>query len=337
MNQEELARLQRATLEGGAPGDWRQLAQALERSGDLPAAASAFDRAFGLDPTDGALADARAALLDRLARSEHGLAFRYVPAGPFQRGSEGGDEDERPVRTLHLSAFWIAEVPISWGHFCQLMGWDRTRPGFPPEPSDRLFFLAEENKIRRYYSRAGQDSWQGHDEVSPPTDRPMVAASWQVAEELAQRLSTDRLRVALPTEAQWEKAARGGLVGRRYPTGDAPHPEDDLDHFGEFHLKPSAETPANGYGLRHVSGGVWEWCRDWYDRLYYAEAPDADPPGPPEGSARVLRGGSFTDCPEACTVSFRFARQSSHWRTQAWGGQMTPNVGFRLCLTEAPE
>src|SRR5207248_1364472 len=126
-----------------------------------------------------------------------------------------------------------------------------------------------------------------------------------------------------------------GLIGARYAWGNAAPTHDlcDFDRFHEFSILPATTFPANGYGLYAVNGCVWEWTRDWYDRDYYRHSPDHDPEGPPDGQQRVLRGGSWADCAEAVTVTYRMARTSSSWRDGNWGGQHSPNVGFRLCRT----
>jgi formylglycine-generating enzyme required for sulfatase activity len=90
--------------------------------------------------------------------------------------------------------------------------------------------------------------------------------------------------------------------------------------------------PPNGYGLYAVCGGVWEWARDWYDRDGYGRSRTTDPEGPAEGEQRVARGGSWADCAEAVTVSYRMAfAVDEQQRREGLYGSATPNVGFRLC------
>jgi formylglycine-generating enzyme required for sulfatase activity len=217
------------------------------------------------------------------------------------------------------------------------------------------FMLAEANKIRLQYCEDGAlaaADWHGHAGVlagmvaPPPRDdprgpvtyerKPMVAVAWQEAEQLANRLSDEGVTYRLPTEAEWEAAARGGLVGRRYPWGDEPPTPEvcDFGRFDEFAIGPTRRRPPNGYGLHGMSGGVWEWTADWYDAEYYAESPADDPTGPPTGLERCLRGGSWADCAEVATVSFRTSRPATPWWEGEWGKQLTPNIGFRLCRVE---
>src|SRR5262249_15431693 len=134
--------------------------------------------------------------------------------------------------------------------------------------------------------------------------------------------------------AQWEKAARGGLIGARYAWGDEPPSAEncDFDGFHACQIRPSKTFAANGYGLYAMSGGVWEWTADWYDSEYYRDAPAIEPRATAAGEEKVLRGGSWADCAEVVTVSFRMSRGSSHWRgNEGRGGPTNPNHGFRLC------
>src|SRR4051812_27494014 len=140
----------------------------------------------------------------------------------------------------------------------------------------------------------------------------MVCVGWQEAEDLCSRLSGDSVRYGLPTEAQWEKGARGGLIGARYGWGDDPPGEAncDFDNFHAFTIRPAKQLPANGYGLYAMNGGVWEWTADWYDREHYRESPSHDPRGPDGGQEKVLRGGSWADCAGTVTNTYRISRTS---------------------------
>jgi formylglycine-generating enzyme len=156
-------------------------------------------------------------------------------------------------------------------------------------------------------------------------EKPVVAVSWQEAEALAATLSTSSIRYSLPSEAQWEKAARGGLIGCRYPWGnERPTLERcDFGRFEPFAIKPSRSLPPNGYGLYAMCGSVWEWTSD-------GDAPDYSR-SPATGPGRVLRGGSWTDPADVVTVSFRMSRASGF---SGWSDHIAPNIGFRLCRQE---
>jgi formylglycine-generating enzyme required for sulfatase activity len=356
-------------------GDPRQLfevARELESAGNLEGAATAYDRAYGLDPTAADVRTARARVLDELALVEHGLHFRFIPGGAFLMGNDMGDSDERPQHPVLLSPYWLSKTPVSWAAYCRLMDWDPPPGGQPRSrqpPSAEFdkpaFHLHEANKIRLQYcedhTTAARD-WHAHlpgqtwesgggtvssqelfgapwrDEPDAPwqyDSKPMVAVAWQDVDDLSARLSTARLRYSLPTEAQWEKAARGGLIGARYAWGDATPTHDvcDFDRFREFSIRPMKSFPANGYGLYAVNGGVWEWTRDWYDRDYYRRSPRTDPEGPEKGQEKVLRGGSWADCGQAISVTFRASRGSQSWTAGEWAASLAPNIGFRLCRT----
>ncbi len=360
----------------GDPWLLLNIAGQLEEASNLPGAATVYDRAYGIAPEIETIRRRRAAVLDQLNIVEHGLRFRYIPAGPFLMGCEDGQPDERPRHPVWLSAYWLSETPISWTVYCRLMDWHPPPEGFPrnDEPPAEgfdaaAFHLREANKIRLQYCEdrtlhardwhshaLGQQSQSG-DGVqtaqelfgSPPRDdpeapwqydtKPMIAVAWQEAVELSQRLSTVAVQYHLPTEAQWEKAARGGTIGCRHAWGDEvpSHACCDFDRFHDFSIWPMTTFAPNGYGLYAANGCIWEWTRDWYDHDYYQHSPDNDPEGPAEGEQRVVRGGSWADCAEVVTVSFRMARGSRSWRDGEWGERRTPTIGFRLCRTNLAE
>jgi formylglycine-generating enzyme required for sulfatase activity len=358
----------------GDPRLLLQIALRLEAEGNLEGAATVYDRAYGLDPQAADVGLARERVLDRLAVVEHDVIFRYVPGGPFLMGSHTGEPDERPRHPVWLSPYWLSETPVSWATYCRLMGWEPPPAGFPrqegPPPQGfhaPTFHLHGENKIRLQYcedlttrardwhSHAPGQTWRqgnqtqnaqelfGAPQRSDPKapwrygTKPMVAVSWQAAQELADHISTTEIRYSLPTEAQWEKAARGGLIGACHAWGDEPPAADNCDfgRFREFSVRPMTALPPNGYGLYAMNGCVWEWTRDWYDRDNYRESAEMDPAGPARGEEKVLRGGSWSDCADVVTVTFRMSRGSGSWREGQWGAHLAPNIGFRLCRTAA--
>jgi sulfatase modifying factor 1 len=351
----------------GDAHEFASLARRLEADGQLQAAATAYDRAYGLAPANEAIVRERRALLDHLAIIEHGISFRFVPAGAFLMGSDR-EPDEQPPHVVSLDSFWMSETPISWATFCALMDWESPPKGVPrvgtTPGGPGLFSLEQSNKIRLQYCEDATTRaimWMAHvpehrteGGVEQPSTRParfgtppredpdrgwsydekpMVAIGWQDAQELGRTISSPGTLYRLPTEAEWEKAARGGLIECPYPWGTAaPDAERcDFNRFEQFSIQPPRRFAANGYGLYGMSGGVWEWTGDWHDADYYRHSSMKNPQGPSEGTTKVLRGGSWTDCADAVTVSFRMGRGARSWRDQEWGGHVAPNIGFRLC------
>lgn len=164
-------------------------------------------------------------------------------------------------------------------------------------------------------------------------DHPVVQVSWNDA--LAYCNWAGR---ALPTEAQWEYAARGGLDGQRYPWGnelyasDGKHmcniwqgrfPDVNTADDGFVGPAPVRSFPPNGFGLYESSGNVWEWCMDWFLPKYYLNSPAGDPVGPTVGHGRVIRGGSFL-CHASYCNRYRISARSSNTADSA-----ASNIGFR--------
>ena len=328
-------------LASHGPGDAAQFivyADLFLERGERELAAAALDRAYGLTPEDRALARQRAAVLDELAVEEHGLRWRFVPAGTTVMGSLSGDPDERPVHARRVDAFWILDTPITWHDFRRLRGKEPEGKEPLSTPQGRARFdRHQRDKIRMQYCRTKEVSphdWHTAIESASPNNldvHPMVATVPSEAEDLVAALAAAQPGVAyaLPTEAQWEKAALGGLVGKRYAWGDAaPTPATcDFDHHGDFRLSDPRARAANGYGVFAMCGGVAEWTADLYDALAYTQGGRAAAPTglAADQQQRVLRGGSWSDCAHAVTVSYRMSRSAERAES--------PTVGFRLVRT----
>ena len=178
-----------------------------------------------------------------------------IGAGGFAMGSDSGGSWERPVHTVRTPAFEISARPVSNAEY-------------------RLF--------RPSHQSPGDDG----------DGAPVTGVSWDDARAYCDWLSAGSgLAITLPTEARWERAARGGLEQKKYPWGDQPTPD--------------GSERANPWGVYAVTYMLWEWTSDWYKGTYYAESPAEDPGGPSEGVYRVLRGGGYRNDPASATVYTR--------------------------------
>ena len=221
-----------------------------------------------------------------LGRSEKMVLVR---AGEFTQGSRDGPLQELPVRRIYLNAFWIDrdEVSVSeWNIFREATG-------------HRASKYAGNTKLHR-------------------PELPIVGISWHDAAAYCGWLGK-----RLPTEAEWEKAARGA-GGRRYPWGDEYNPglAGGLSEPPPVGGRKGGESP---YGARSMAGGVWEWTSDFWGEFYYRESPARNPKGPPGGFLHTIKGGSWRTPPEMLRAATRFRLDGIiRWKT----------LGFR-CAKDA--
>ncbi|BBJ46376.1 hypothetical protein SSPO_090940 [Streptomyces antimycoticus] len=271
-----------------------------------------------------------------------------LPGGTFLMGTEDADgfpaDGEGPVREVTVAAFRIDVHAVTNERFARFVretghvteaerfGWSYVFAGFLPAALRRG---APRPEGTPWWCGVEGASWRAPEgpgsEVGERSRHPVVHVSWNDAVAYCRWAGA-----RLPTEAEWEYAARGGLVGRRYPWGDelTPGGVHRCNIWqGRFPVKNTAEDgyrgtapvdafEPNGFGLYNVAGNVWEWCADWWS-TDHADRPRADPGGPATGIAKVMRGGSYL-CHQSYCNRYRVAARTSNTPDSSTG-----NLGFR--------
>ena len=224
-------------------------------------------------------------------RNSLGIEFVLIPAGKFMMGSDKGGDDEKPVHEAHLSKpFYLGQYEVTQGQWQAVMGHNPSRfKGDPNLPVEQVTWEDVQAFIRRLNARESGTTYR------------------------------------LPTEAEWEYAARAGTT-TDYSFGDDPRLLGEYAWYAENAERkthPVGQKKANAWGLHDMHGNVWEWVQDWYSKPY-PSGTVTDPQGPASGSIRVYRGGSWITHARNCRVSYR--------NDQAPGGRVV-YVGFRLLRT----
>lgn len=263
-----------------------------------------------------------------------GAPMVLIPAGEFEMGTDPAEipglmqwleklylslnleakaswfEDESPRHTVYVDAFYMDKYEVTnaqYRKFVQATGHSEPEVIFPAGGTLTLEFKPWSDK-----------NFNGD-------NQPVVCVTWEDAKAYAEWAGK-----RLPTEAEWEKAARGGLVRKRFPWGDEWLPLTKAGNFADEALKkvfpealafvagyddgyaytaPVGKYAPNGYGLYDMAGNVWEWCMDWYNEGYYASSPRQNPSGPSSGQDRVIRGGGWNP---HCARFFRPAARTGH-------------------------
>jgi len=223
-----------------------------------------------------------------------GAEMAYVPAGEFTMGSDSGDSDERPVHTVSLDAFWIDKHEVTNASYEKCVAAGKCERPSSTDSDDRS----------SYYGNSQYDNY------------PVIYVSWNDARNYCVWAGK-----RLPTEAEWEKAARG-TDGRIFPWGNDFEQSrvnnnevvGDTTEVGKY---PNGASP---YGAMDMAGNVWEWVNDWYDSNYYNNTPRANPQGPASGASRVLRGGAFSSSRDFARAANRGGDRPTYRNV---------NIGFR--------
>jgi len=264
---------------------------------------------------EGAENDTTTGYPKKIRRAADGMVMVLIPAGTFEMGPVPGDSDafnfEKPRHAVTLSkAYYLDEHEVTNEQFAK----------FAAATGHKT---TAETAGKGYAIKAGGSGWEETSGVSwrtplvggkRPTEwerHPVVLMSWDDAIAFA-----TWAKVALPTEAQFERALRGGVEGKKYPWGDSLPPPRGTGNYAGAEVKkalskwtypivgghedafaqtaPVRSFSPNPYGLYDASGNVWEWCADAFDKEYYSKSPPMDPTGPSgAASSRVLRGGSW--------------------------------------------
>ncbi len=225
-----------------------------------------------------------------------GIEYVPVAGGSFMMGSEDLDDDTRPVHRVEVSAFFLGRFEVTRAQYSRYMA--ATGASAPAHWTNKRFIGDE---------------------------KPVIAVTWDEAVAFC-KWADGRL----PTEAEWEYAARGS-EGRKFPWGNT---QPDLTRatfamdIGFDGTRPVGAAPAGGspFGALDLAGNAFEWCSDWYSPNAYAGGPTRDPSGPEKGTLRVIRGGSWISLPDACRSSARTAFRPESRSTM---------LGFRVARVRA--
>lgn len=257
-----------------------------------------------------------------------------IKGGKFLMGTDDGMSFEAPTHEVSVKSFWIDRHEVTVAEFAKFVA----ATGYKTDAEEFGWSGVFSLKNARWEKTKGAE-WHHPDGPSSESasNEPVCQVSWNDAAAYAQWAGK-----RLPTEAEWEFAARGGLVQKKYSWGDdlrpqgkpvanwwqGNFPDRNTEEDGFLRRAPVESFPANGYGLFDMTGNVWEWCADWYADDYYVKSNGDDPRGPGQGSERVIRGGSWM-CAENFCSNYRVAA-----RSHATPDSGMNNLGFRCVRDE---
>ena len=272
-----------------------------------------------------------------------------LDGGEFLMGSEDRDgfpaDGEGPVRQVTLNPFWVDPVALSNARFAAFVqatghvteaegyGWSFVFGGLLPDDFQPTRGAVQAPWWRQVFGADWRHPEGPGSSVEDRMDHPVVHVAYSDAQAYCAWAG-----VRLPTEAEWEYAARGGLRQARFPWGDeltpggrhrcniwqGTFPSHNTRDDGYLGTAPVDAYEPNGFGLHNVAGNVWEWCADWFHTGFHRNGPRRDPTGPPSGEAKVIRGGSYL-CHHSYCTRYRVGARSSNTPDSSTG-----NMGFRV-------
>jgi formylglycine-generating enzyme required for sulfatase activity len=277
-------------------------------------------------------------------------AMVTLPGGRFLMGTDAADgypaDGEGPVREVTVDPFRLDATTVTnaafaafvdatgWVTLAERFGTSFVFAGLLPDDHPPTRAVAAAPWWREVPGASWRTPEGAGSGLDDRMDHPVVHVTWRDARAYAKWAGK-----RLPTEAEWEYAARGGLVQARYPWGDEREPggEHRMNVWqgtfptantvadGWFGTAPAAAYAPNGFGLHQMTGNVWEWCADWFHPTWAASAaaPRVNPAGPPRTEAKVMRGGSYL-CHQSYCFRYRVDARSSNTPDSSAG-----NIGFR--------
>lgn len=273
--------------------------------------------------------------------------------GEFLMGTDDGvgyaDDGEGPVRKVTVKPFWIDSCTVSNAKFATFVEATKYVTEAEKFGTSFVFFgLLPANypptrgvAVAPWWRVIEGADWRHpegrHSSIAERMNHPVIHVSWNDAVAYCNWAG-----LRLPTEAEWEYAARGGAEQLRFPWGDELEPNGEhrmnvwqgafpnvnTQADGFLGTAPVDAFPPNGFGLYNVTGNVWEWCSDWFSPNFHLHGSRTNPKGPPSGIAKVMRGGSYL-CHESYCNRYRLAARSRNTPDSSTG-----NLGFRCVKSE---
>ncbi len=225
------------------------------------------------------------------------LDVARIPAGEFLMGAEDGEDDERPAHRAYIDEFFIGTHPVTNAEYAAFI-----RETGHPSPNIRALPLMVSGPVEAdFRALAAGHIWNNGTPPEGRNEHPVTLIGFEDAVAYCRWLSTKTNKpVRLPTEAEWEKAARGGLEAKKFPWGDTL--DSSSAHYlphtavkAERSTAPVGTYPPNAFKLHDMAGNVWEWVSDWYAPNYYSRAQYLNPQGPDSGLMRLVRGGAWVN------------------------------------------